>query len=108
MPGFFYEPVDRKTFFKASGVLTATALVSRAFAANQETDESDQTRIALLSDTHIPADVNESYRGFRPAENLRVVVEQVAESAPAAALKSTCQFLMQPAHALLFWIRCSM
>jgi len=86
MPGFFYEPVDRKTFFKASGVLTATALVSRAFAANQETDESDQTRIALLSDTHIPADVNESYRGFRPAENLRVVVEQVAESAPAAAL----------------------
>jgi 3',5'-cyclic AMP phosphodiesterase CpdA len=86
MPGFFYEPIGRKTFFKASGMLTATALMSRAFGANQKTDESNQTRIALLSDTHIPADVNEVYRGFRPAENLRVVVEQVAESAPTAAL----------------------
>ncbi|MEO2000639.1 MAG: metallophosphoesterase, partial [Pirellulales bacterium] len=86
MPGLFYEPIDRKTFFKASGVLTATALMSPALGANQKTDESNQTRIALLSDTHIPADVNEAYRGFRPAENLRVVVEQVAESAPAAAL----------------------
>ena len=86
MPGFFYEPIDRKTFFKASGVLTATALMSRTLNANQKTDESSQVRIALLSDTHIPADVNEAYRGFRPAENLRVVVAHVAESAPAAAL----------------------
>ncbi len=86
MPGFFHEPIDRKTFFKASGVLTTTALMSRTLGANQETDGSNQTRIALLSDTHVPADVNEAYRGFRPAENLRVVVEQVAESVPAAAL----------------------
>jgi hypothetical protein len=86
MPGFFYEPIDRKTFFRASGVLTATALMSRTLNANQKTDESSQVRIALLSDTHVPADVNEAYRGFRPAENLRVVVEHVAESAPAAAL----------------------
>ncbi len=86
MPGFFYEPIDRKTFFKASGVLTTTALISRTLGANQKTDGSNKTRIALLSDTHVPADVNEAYRGFRPAENLRVVVEQVAESVPAAAL----------------------
>ncbi|MBT3210819.1 MAG: hypothetical protein HOK57_11685 [Planctomycetaceae bacterium] len=86
MPGFFYEPIDRKKFFRASGVLTATALMSRTLNANQKTDESSQVRIALLSDTHIPADVNEAYRGFRPAENLRVVVAHVAESAPAAAL----------------------
>ena len=86
MPGFFHEPIDRKTFFKASGALTTTALMSRTLGANQKTDGSNQTRIALLSDTHVPADVNEAYRGFRPAENLRVVVEQVAESVPAAAL----------------------
>lgn len=86
MPGFFYEPIDRKTFLKASGVFTATALMSRALDANQKMVESNQTRIALLSDTHIPADVNEAYRGFRPTENLKAVVKQVAETAPAAAL----------------------
>ena len=26
---FFYKPIDHKTFFKASGVLTATTLMSR-------------------------------------------------------------------------------
>ena len=86
MPGFFYEPIDRKTFFKASGVLTATALMSRRLDAIQTTDESNQVRIALLSDTHIPADENDAYRGFHPTENLKAVVEQVAESAPAVAL----------------------
>lgn len=86
MPGFFYEPIGRKTFFKASGVLTASALMSRTLGANQKTDEFNQTRVALLSDTHIPADVNEVYRGFRPTENMKSVVGQVVESAPDAAL----------------------
>ena len=60
--------------------------MSRTLGANQKTDDSNQTRIALLSDTHIPADVNEVYRGSRPTENLKAVVKQVAETAPAAAL----------------------
>ncbi|RMG39272.1 MAG: hypothetical protein D6725_05480, partial [Planctomycetota bacterium] len=36
--------------------------------------------VALLADTHIPADASESYRGFRPAENLQTVVPQIVES----------------------------
>lgn len=37
-------------------------------------------RMALLSDIHIAADPNDSYRGFYPTQNLRRVLQQVSES----------------------------
>ncbi len=43
-------------------------------------------RLALLSDTHIPADVAERYRGFSPVENLAKVVPQVAAAPVDGAL----------------------
>ncbi len=36
--------------------------------------------LALLSDTHIPEDVGNNYRGFYPYENLKTAAEQVAKS----------------------------
>jgi 3',5'-cyclic-AMP phosphodiesterase len=42
--------------------------------------------IALLSDTHLHADSQNAYRGFRPAENLATVVQQVVQSDVQAAL----------------------
>ena len=44
-------------------------------AASQ--DATRPLRLALLSDTHIPADGAERYRGFSPVENLTKVVPQV-------------------------------
>lgn len=41
---------------------------------------------ALLSDTHIPADAADRYRGFSPLENLRKVIPQVAAANVEGAL----------------------
>ena len=41
---------------------------------------------ALLSDTHIPANADDAYRGFKPVENLKQVVQQVVAAKPEGAL----------------------
>ncbi len=41
---------------------------------------------ALLSDTHIPENPEDAYRGFRPVENLKRAVPQVLEAKPQGAL----------------------
>ena len=41
---------------------------------------------ALLSDTHIPADPENTYRGFKPVENLKKVVPEVLAAKPEGAL----------------------
>ena len=43
-------------------------------------------RWALLSDTHVAADPNSEFRGFRPAENLKTVLSQVTGWKPDALL----------------------
>lgn len=42
----------------------------------------EAVRLALLSDTHIPADSKEKYRNFSPWDNLGQVAPQVAEARP--------------------------
>jgi 3',5'-cyclic AMP phosphodiesterase CpdA len=54
--------------------------VSRGVAAERE------SRWALLSDTHIPANREEAYRGFRPVENLQKVVAQVSKAKPEGCI----------------------
>jgi 3',5'-cyclic AMP phosphodiesterase CpdA len=44
--------------------------------------------VALLSDTHVPGDKLNEYRGFRPWENLKLVVPQVAAVKPEWVLIS--------------------
>jgi 3',5'-cyclic AMP phosphodiesterase CpdA len=44
--------------------------------------QTPSTRWALLADTHIPADPENQYRGFRPYKNLETVVPQVIKYAP--------------------------
>jgi 3',5'-cyclic AMP phosphodiesterase CpdA len=56
----------------------ASALASAAAGAlAQETSRG--VRWALLSDTHIPADPADTYRGFKPAENFITAVKQVTQ-----------------------------
>lgn len=50
--------------------------------------QGPEARWALFSDTHIPADAANEYRGFRPVENLRKIVPQIAEWKPEGALIS--------------------
>ncbi|MCX6631937.1 MAG: metallophosphoesterase [Candidatus Solibacter sp.] len=43
---------------------------------------------ALISDTHIPANPAEAYRGFKPQDNLRRIVPDVLKANPQGALVS--------------------
>jgi 3',5'-cyclic AMP phosphodiesterase CpdA len=87
MPGLFHEPISRKTFLstaaKAAGAMALTSTTGRLLLGNEPTE---LVRVALLSDTHIPADPAGEYRGFRPVENLKQVVPQVVEAKPAAVI----------------------
>src|SRR5271165_3749869 len=73
--------IDRRAFLKqsllAAGAFSAGlgALSLRARDANGAT-----LRWALLSDTHIAADPSDTYRGFKPHENLTKAVGQLKES----------------------------
>jgi hypothetical protein len=79
MPGLFYEPIDRKTFLgAATRVATAGVLTQIADSSLAADASATEAHIALLSDTHIPADSNNEYRGFRPVDNLRQIVPQVS------------------------------
>ncbi len=93
MPGVFYRPLSRKQFFRTSMGACGALLFSHAWLPGSEIEtgtEKDPSatdlRLALLSDTHIAADPADSYRDFRPSENLERVVEQVRSAAPDAAL----------------------
>lgn len=65
----------RRHFLTVAG-LTAASLTFEPRARAQGARRP--LRIALLSDTHIPADSTEAYRGFSPVANLAKVVPQVA------------------------------
>lgn len=45
-----------------------------------------ETRWALLSDTHIPTDPNNTYRGFKPRDNLQRVIPEIVAANPQGAL----------------------
>lgn len=50
--------------------------------------QGHEARWALFSDTHIPADAANEYRAFRPVENPRKIVPQIAGWKPAGAVMS--------------------
>jgi Icc protein len=82
MPGLFHEPLSRKGFLTAvagAGLSALPGSLARAQAA-------DAVNIALLSDTHIPADAANEFRGFRPVANLKQIVPEVAASQPDVAI----------------------
>jgi 3',5'-cyclic AMP phosphodiesterase CpdA len=74
MPLLLSPSPTRRQFLAAAG----TAAVSLTFAPRARAQGgTSPLRLALLSDTHIPADATETYRGFSPVENLTKVVPQV-------------------------------
>ena len=88
MPGIFYQPVNRRKFLGSSAkALALLALARRTVAVGQEAPEAEKpVRMALLSDTHVPADSKNEYRQFLPWENLKTVVPQVIESRPEGVI----------------------
>ncbi|MBD3275170.1 MAG: hypothetical protein GF372_07660 [Candidatus Marinimicrobia bacterium] len=78
MAYIYDKDVNRRQFIKkmatAFGALSVVTLTPGSLKAGQP------IRLALLADTHIPADVKNSYRGFYPYENLQKIAPRVAEA----------------------------
>ena len=86
MPLLTSPHASRRQFLSAAGATVATLAFAPAAAAGQRT--GGPLRLALLSDTHIPANPAEAYRGFSPVDNLAKVVPQVtAAEAPRSGGK---------------------
>ena len=86
MPGVYFEQIQRRDFVVQSlGSIGVATLWSPLCDAASGTD-SNELHLALLSDTHIPADPKNEYRKFRPAENLKKVVPQVVAAKPEGVI----------------------
>jgi len=84
MPGCFDRTITRRTFVQSTA-LAAAALALRG-SSLWAAENPAAFRMALLSDTHIPADPEGQYRGFFPVRNLESVLPGVLKAQPEAAL----------------------
>ena len=76
--------INRRSFLKIG--LAAAGSVFVVGAGNSfgsDKNKKEATRWAFMSDTHIPADVDNNYRGFYPYQNLQKVVPDIASASPA-------------------------
>ena len=78
MPLLLPGTISRRSFL-ATAAAGAPLLSLSARAA-------DETHWALLSDTHIPADTSNVYRGFKPYDNLKKIIPDVVAAKPQSAL----------------------
>lgn len=76
MPYASIPPLTRRTFALA----ITGAGVSLLRSAEPE------MHWALISDTHIPANAADAYRGFKPVDNLKHVVAEIQQTQPQAVL----------------------
>lgn len=84
MPYILDTRPSRRAFLSLAGT-AAAALAARPSAA-QPAAAAGVVRLALLSDTHIPADATDTFRGFRPADNLRRIAPDVAAAKVSGAI----------------------
>ncbi|MEK6479794.1 metallophosphoesterase [Catalinimonas sp. 4WD22] len=76
MPGYFYNPISRKTFIRQGAALMGAATFGSSLFSHASTP-GKELRYALLSDTHVAEDEKNEYRNFFPYQNLQKVVEQL-------------------------------
>ncbi len=78
-----YKSINRRNFIKTSLAALATAVSLNAGCTPAlKRAQYRQARWALLSDTHIPEDINNNYRGFYPYQNLQKVVPEIISALP--------------------------
>ncbi|MBN2272660.1 MAG: metallophosphoesterase [Sedimentisphaerales bacterium] len=87
MATVFSTSISRRDFVKG-GLAAIGAVVTLGGCASlggrQTRKAPAMARWALLSDTHIPEDVNNNYREFYPYQNLEKIVPQVIANSPDA------------------------
>jgi 3',5'-cyclic AMP phosphodiesterase CpdA len=83
MAEIFYKSMNRRNFIK-TGLAAVGALVTinTGCSPGLYKNETKSTRWAFLADTHIPADINNNYRGFFPYQNLQKVIPDIISALP--------------------------
>jgi 3',5'-cyclic AMP phosphodiesterase CpdA len=85
MAEIFHDPIDRRSFIKTSlAAMGAVVTVGAESSFGSAAGEKSASRWAFLSDTHVPADIENNYRGFYPYRNLQKVAAQVTSASPDA------------------------
>ena len=83
MAEIFYKSMNRRNFIKTGlAAMGAMVTIGTGESLGADKDEKAVTRWALLSDTHIPADVKNNYRGFYPYQNLQKVAADIISASP--------------------------
>jgi 3',5'-cyclic-AMP phosphodiesterase len=78
MPALLHSSLDRRAFIKTISLGAAAISIAPLTAKSVV----EPFRVALLSDTHIPADANEVYRGFNMVNNLKRITPEVVAMKP--------------------------
>jgi 3',5'-cyclic AMP phosphodiesterase CpdA len=85
MAEIFYKSIDRRKFIKTGLAAIGTIVTLNTGCTTgimKSWKEQKALRCALLSDTHIPEDVNNNFRGFYPYQNLQKVVPGIISALP--------------------------
>lgn len=80
-----HSPMNRRQFLRTAAALTGGVAMlgsCRSWQSTSAPGSGKSVRWAFLSDTHIPADPENNYRGFYPYQNLQKVVPQIARDLP--------------------------
>lgn len=85
MAEIFHNSIDRRNFIK-TGLAALGAVVTIGAGSGTAGSNEPVGRWALLSDTHVPADVENNYRGFHPYRNAQKVVADIVSASPDAAV----------------------
>ena len=88
MPGIYIHPSNRRRFIIRSASALAAVTVSRRLVGQSGSSSATpaELSLALLSDTHIPADAEDAYRGFKPWFNLQKIVPEVVAARPEGVI----------------------
>ncbi len=85
MPLLYQPQLTRRGFLRTTAVsLGALAALGVPRTFGETAGES--TRWAFLSDTHVPEDITNEYRGLFPYENMKAAVKQVLDADPEGAI----------------------
>jgi 3',5'-cyclic-AMP phosphodiesterase len=80
-----FRNLSRREFVKGGLAVLGMALAAEGCSSADSAGISQGSKVgrwAFLSDLHIAEDINDTYRGFSPRQNLETVVSQVVSMAP--------------------------
>lgn len=80
MPFIINKHINRRSFIHTAFLGAAAVSVSGCRVLHSSSQKNQEYHTAFLSDTHIPGDRQESYRGFSPWKNLQQIVPQIIAS----------------------------